>query len=52
MSKGEDAFIVILDGVEDVHNFGAIARSAEACGAHGIIIHKHGAAPVSSIAVK
>ena len=50
--KGEDAFIVILDGVEDVHNFGAIARSAEACGAHGIIIHKHGAAPVSSIAVK
>lgn len=50
--KNEDAFIVILDGIEDVHNFGAIARSAEACGAHGIIIHKHGAAPVSSIAVK
>ncbi len=50
--KGEDAFIIILDGIEDVHNFGAIARTAEACGAHGIVIHKHGAAPVSSIAVK
>lgn len=50
--KGEDAFVIILDGIEDVHNFGAIARTAEACGAHGIIIHKHGAAPVSSIAVK
>lgn len=50
--KGEDAFIVILDGIEDVHNFGAIARTAEACGAHGLIIHKHRAAPVSSMAVK
>lgn len=50
--KNQDPFIIILDGIEDVHNFGAIARSAEACGAHGIIIHKHGAAPVSSIAVK
>ena len=50
--KGEDALIIILDGIEDVHNFGAIARTAEACGAHGIVIHKHGAAPVSSIAVK
>ena len=37
--KGEDPFIVILDGIEDVHNFGAIARTAEACGAHGLIIH-------------
>lgn len=50
--KGEDAFVVILDGIEDVHNFGAIARTAEACGAHGIVIHKHRAAPVSSMAVK
>lgn len=52
LDKGEAAFIVILDGIEDVHNFGAIARTAEACGAHGIIIHKHRAAPVSSMAVK
>jgi 23S rRNA (guanosine2251-2'-O)-methyltransferase len=50
--KGEDPFVVILDGIEDVHNFGAIARTAEACGAHGLIIHKHRAAPVSSMAVK
>ncbi len=50
--RGEDAFIIILDGIEDVHNFGAIARTAEACGAHGIVVHKHRAAPVSSMAVK
>ena len=30
----------MLDGVEDPHNFGAIIRSAECCGAHGIIIPK------------
>lgn len=50
--KGEDPFIIILDGIEDVHNFGAIARTAEACGAHGIIIQKHRAAPVTAMAVK
>ena len=50
--QGEDPFIVILDGIEDVHNFGAIARTAEACGVHGLIIHKHRAAPVTSMAIK
>ncbi len=39
-SKGEKPFIIMLDGVEDPHNFGAIIRSAECCGAHGIIIPK------------
>lgn len=39
-SRGEKPFIVMLDGVEDPHNFGAIIRSAECCGAHGIIIPK------------
>lgn len=52
VEKGEDPFIVILDGIEDVHNLGAIARTAEACGAHGIIIQKHRAAPVTAMAVK
>lgn len=39
--KGEDPFIVILDSIEDPHNFGAIIRSAEAAGVHGIIIPKN-----------
>ena len=40
-SKGEPPFIVILDGITDPHNLGAIIRSAECAGAHGIIIPKH-----------
>jgi 23S rRNA (guanosine2251-2'-O)-methyltransferase len=39
-SKGESPFIVLLDCVEDPHNLGAIIRSAECLGAHGIIIPK------------
>lgn len=38
--KKEVPFIVILDEIEDPHNFGAIIRTAEICGAHGIIIPK------------
>jgi len=51
-SLGEDLFIVILDGVEDPHNLGAIMRTAEAAGVHGIIIPKRRAASVNSTAVK
>ncbi|MBN1623065.1 MAG: 23S rRNA (guanosine(2251)-2'-O)-methyltransferase RlmB [Clostridia bacterium] len=50
--KGEDPLIVILDGIEDVHNLGAIARTAEACGAHGIVIPMHRAASVTTTSVK
>ncbi len=39
-SRGEKPFIILLDGVEDPHNLGAIIRSAECCGAHGVIIPK------------
>ena len=39
--KGEDPFIIILDGIEDPHNLGAIIRTANQAGAHGIIIPKH-----------
>ena len=38
--KKEVPFIVVLDEIEDPHNFGAIIRTAEICGAHGIIIPK------------
>ena len=42
--RGEPPFLVILDGIEDPHNLGAIVRSAECAGAHGVIIKKrHGA---------
>jgi len=39
--KGEDPFIIILDGIEDPHNLGAIIRTANQAGAHGVIIPKH-----------
>ncbi len=39
-SRGEAPFLIICDEIEDSHNLGAIIRSAEACGAHGIIIPK------------
>lgn len=45
-------FVLILDGIEDPHNFGAIIRSAECAGVHGIIISKHRAVPVNDTVVK
>lgn len=39
--KGEAPFVIILDGIEDPHNLGAIIRTANQAGAHGIIIPKH-----------
>ena len=39
-NKNEPPFFLILDGIEDPHNFGAILRSAEAAGVHGVIIRK------------
>lgn len=38
--KGEPPFIIVLDEIEDPHNFGSIIRTAEICGVHGIIISK------------
>ena len=38
--KGEEAFVIICDEIEDPHNLGAIIRTADACGAHGVIIPK------------
>lgn len=50
--KGEPPFVVILDGVEDPHNLGAIIRTAECCGAHGVIIPKRRAVGLTSTAAK
>lgn len=45
--RGEKPFIVVLDEVEDPHNLGAIIRTAECTGAHGIIIPKRRSATLS-----
>ncbi|MEY4530471.1 MAG: hypothetical protein RLZZ156_1192, partial [Deinococcota bacterium] len=37
-TRGEELLLVLLDGITDPHNFGAIIRSAEVLGAHGVII--------------
>ncbi len=39
-SKGEDPFLILLDNIEDPHNLGAIIRTANLAGAHGVIIPK------------
>ena len=51
-SKGEAPFVVILDEIQDPHNFGSIIRTANAAGVHGIIIPKHRAAGVTSVVSK
>lgn len=51
-NKNEDPFILILDGIEDPHNLGAIIRTAETAGVHGIIIPKRRAACVNSTVAK
>lgn len=50
--KGESPFIVILDEVEDPHNLGSIARTAELFGVHGIIIPKRRSASVTATVYK
>ncbi|MGD6960246.1 23S rRNA (guanosine(2251)-2'-O)-methyltransferase RlmB [Rossellomorea aquimaris] len=50
--KGEDPFILILDELEDPHNLGSIMRTADAAGAHGIIIPKRRAVGLTSTVAK
>jgi 23S rRNA (guanosine2251-2'-O)-methyltransferase len=47
--KGEKPFVIVLDGVEDPHNLGAIIRSAECTGAHGVIIPKRRAVGLTGV---
>ncbi len=51
-SKNERALVLILDGIEDPHNLGAIIRTAEIAGVHGIIIPKRRAAAVNATVAK
>ncbi len=50
--KGEDPFIFILDNIEDPHNLGAIIRTANLAGAHGVIIPKNRAAGLTATVAK
>ncbi len=50
--SGEDPLILLLDGVSDVRNFGALARSAECAGVHAIVIPFSGSAAINSDAIK
>jgi len=51
-SKNEAPLLLVIDGITDPHNFGAIIRSAECAGAHGIIIPKRRQVGISSIVSK
>lgn len=50
--KGEKPFVIICDGIEDPHNLGAIIRTAECAGAHGVIIPKRRSASLSETVFK
>jgi len=51
-NRNEPPFMVILDGVTDVHNLGSVLRVAECAGVHGVIIGKHRAAGVNDTVVR
>ena len=50
--KGEPPFIILLDGIEDPHNLGAIIRTANLAGAHGVIIPKRRAVGLTATVAK
>ena len=50
--RGEDPFLILLDNIEDPHNLGAIIRTANIAGAHGVIIPKRRAAGLTATVAK
>ena len=50
--KGEEPFLFLLDNIEDPHNLGAIIRTANLCGAHGVIIPKNRAVGLTATVAK
>ena len=50
--RGEDPFVILLDGIEDPHNLGAIVRTANVAGAHGVIIPKDRACGLTAVVAK
>jgi len=51
-ASGRSAFFLLLDGITDPHNFGAILRSAEVAGCHGVIVASDRACPVTPVVEK
>jgi 23S rRNA (guanosine2251-2'-O)-methyltransferase len=51
-AQGEPPFILLLDGIEDPHNLGAIIRTADAAGVHGVVIMKHRAVGLTAVVAK
>lgn len=51
-SRGEEPFLVLLDGVEDPHNLGSVIRVCECAGVHGIVIPKYRSAAVNETVVR
>ena len=51
-SRGEAPFLILLDGIEDPHNLGAIIRTANQAGAHGVIIPKRRAVGLTATVAK
>lgn len=52
VQEKKSPFFLLLDGITDVRNFGAIIRTAECCGVDGIIVPKQGSAPITDDTVK
>lgn len=50
--RGELPFIVLLDELEDPHNLGAILRTADAAGVHGVLIPRHRSCPLSAVVAR
>lgn len=50
--EGKTPFVVVLDGITDVRNFGAIARTCECAGVHAIVVPVRGGAPANADAIK
>jgi len=50
--KTDKPLVVVLDGVEDPHNLGAVVRTAEACGASGIVVPERHAAPLTATVIR
>ena len=50
--RGEDPFLILLDDIEDPHNLGAIIRTANLAGAHGVIIPKRRAVGLTATVAK
>ncbi len=52
IESGEQPLLVLLDGITDVRNLGAIARAAECAGAHALVVAEKGSAPINADAIK